>query len=451
MPARGTMLTGLTARGNNMRVHGLPLPKDIPTLPGMLAEAGYRTHSVGKLHIQPWQDTKGIDAADLETVEDNPERRVHWQADRITRAPDNYYGFQTQDMVVGHGTYSFIGGDYAMWLKEHAPEEAAKYQGFGTMDVDPAVHYNTWIADRSIDFIDAQSDEQPFFLWCSFPDPHTPFSAVRKYAEMYNAADMPVSPVALDPPESAQSKTLEEANAGRRTNCDLHEATRQIFGMMTHIDDEVARVLDCLERQGMRENTVVIFIADHGEQLGEHDAMHKGVWPYDGSTRIPFIVHVPWADAAPRGRTVDTPVSQIDLVPTVLDLAGVAQPEDPRSTPEHREAFQFPPSLPGESLARVLTEGGEPERGCALVEWNVNNTRKNELLQIRTLVTREYKLAVFAPTGEMLLFDRKKDPLETTNIVHHPAYREIVTDMLVRMVNELGRTEPRIPRQFSGC
>ena len=202
MPARATMFTGLTQRGNNMRQHGLELPEEIPTLPGVLAAAGYCTHSVGKLHLKPWAPPfPGVDLDAIETPRSNPERRMHWPRFDLRKAPDDYYGFQTQDMVIGHGNYATVGGDYAVWLKEIAPGASEQYRsGVGSLELDPDLHYNKWIADRSIDFLKQQTDERPFFLWCSFPDPHTPFAALADYADLYRAEDMPLAPNAVELP-----------------------------------------------------------------------------------------------------------------------------------------------------------------------------------------------------------------------------------------------------------
>jgi len=434
----------------------MPLPEDIPTLPGLLADAGYRTHSLGKLHLKPWDRGHGLDIRDIETPEENPERRLWWEDKIRTQSPDHYYGFQTQDSVIGHGHYAT--GDYLTWLEKQDPKAREKYQSaIGSIDLPPELHYNTWIADRGIAFINEQSETQPFFLWCSFPDPHTPFAALRSYADRYRKEDMPLPPNALELPSAGQSETLlqsDDASLNLRTRDPdvLREITRQVFGMITHLDEQAGRVMAALEAKGLTENTIVIWIADHGEQLGEQGAMHKGLFPYDGSTRIPFIISVPWAASDRKGRVVHEPVSQIDLVPTVLDLAGVPQPEDPRSTPEHRRSLApLSPSLPGESLTPVLLDGASPQRATALAEFDNNAYSEFENLQVRTFVTRDFKVCLYNPTGEILLFDRKNDPYEMSNLAKDPDYKDVLVDMLAGMVMEICRTEPRLPRRLCGC
>ena len=181
MPARATMFTGLTTRASNMRSNGIPLPRSIATLPQELSNAGYRTHSVGKLHLNTWGGLDGNDLDIIESVEDNPERLIHWARGNITKSPDNYYGFQTQDSVLGHVDY--VAGDYKTWLDENHPGAYEKYKNANpeTLTIEPELHYNNWIADRTIDFLQENSQtNDPFFVWCSFPDPHFPFCRGKK-------------------------------------------------------------------------------------------------------------------------------------------------------------------------------------------------------------------------------------------------------------------------------
>lgn len=464
MPARATMFTGLTNRATGVRSNGVSLPEDIPTLPGQLAAAGYRTHSVGKLHLKTWGNpfggaqgtSDGADITDFETPDENPERRVYWDRGLITRSPDNYYGFQTQDSAQGHVNY--INGDYKTWLDANHP--GVFRQGYaydrakpGPLAIDPELHYNHWIADRSIDFIRTQGDDRPFFLWCSFPDPHEPFAAVRKWADVYAdaAVDLPRCTRELSP--HSRSKTLAALGLGTLAQDPEYVAqcTRQTWGMISHVDEQIGRVLDCLEDAGVADNTVVAFIADHGEQLGEHGLFYKGLYPYDGHSRVPFVVRVPWSDR--KGQVVDEVVSMLDLVPTVLDLAGVDQPEEDRFMGpwwhERHGASSSP--LPGEVLTPVLVAGERPERGCALVEYDADTYEAFDVVQMRMLVTDEYKLVYYAPTGETMLFDRKADPEEMANLAGEAGYQPVVTKLLQRLLYEICRTEPRRPLQVAGA
>jgi arylsulfatase len=273
---------------------------------------------------------------------------------------------------------------------------------------------------------------------------------------MYKAEDMPVPPSVTEFPTGGYCKTLGALKTGPGHKLDkknpdkVREQTRQIFGMMTHIDNQAGRVMEALEEKGLTENTVVVWISDHGEMLGSHGGMHKGLFPFDGSMRVPFIINVPWAEN--KGRVIHEPVSQIDLVPTVLDLCGVEQPEDPLVNEEYKKHLDpMTPPLPGESLKPVLLKGGVPQRKNALVEYNQDTFPEYDNIQMRTLVTEKYKVSMFSPTREVLLFDRENDPCEMQNLADTDEGRKVLPDLLAQLLDEINRTEPRMPRRFSGC
>ena len=450
LPARATMFTGLTNRASGVRANGVSLPEDIQTMPGLLAQAGYRTHAVGKLHLKTWGGLGTAARPNVETAEENPERIIHWANGTITRSPDNYYGIQTQDSAIGHVDY--IAGDYKVWLDEHHPGAYAKYSNSnpGCLDIDPDIHYNNWIADRAIDFINARQD--PFFLWCSFPDPHEPFAAVRKWADFYRDKEIEVARTAIEIPANGSSETLKAMGRGTQAMDEnyLRECTLQTYGMISHVDEQVGRVLDTLAANGMDNNTVVIFTADHGEQLGEHGFMHKGFYPHDAHARIPFLCKVPWSSEP--GRIVDDVVSMLDFVPTLLDLAEIDQPEDPNIDESYRKSCTpLPSSLPGESLKPVLLEGKTPQRKNALLEFDDEWVKPYDLLQMRTLVTNDYKLVFYSPTQEILLFDRKNDPEEENNLAGVSEYAQTKEELLKQLLNEISRTENRLPRRIDGA
>ena len=230
----------------------------------------------------------------------------------------------------------------------------------------------------------------------------------------------------------------------------IRKCIRQTYGMISHIDEQVGRVLDALEEAGLAENTVVAFISDHGDQLGEHGLFHKGVYPYDAHAHIPLLVKVPWSPR--RGLVVDDVVSMLDLVPTLLDLAGVDQPEDESMNEWWLEKHgPIAPPLPGEVLTPVLMDGQRPQRRCALVECDMDTQPAFDLLQMRALVTNDYKLVYYVPTGEIMLFDRNNDPDEMVNLAGDPGHQPVVTELLKRLLHELSRTEPRRPRQICGA
>jgi len=457
MPARATMLTGLTNRASGVRTQGVSLSEDVPTLPGLLADAGYRTHSAGKLHHRPWG---GRTIEPDEDTTQNPERRIYWdwpgrwEGEHYTEFPDNYYGFQTLDTCGGHVNYAY--GDYVTWLEQNHPGAYAGYKCSNEnphpLSIDPELHYNHWIADKSIDFIEqhtAGSPDQPFYLWCSFPDPHEPFAAVKKWSDFYRDTDIQLPPHTLELSPHNRSKTMEAIGLGLEPFPpeQTRERIRQTYGMISHVDEQVGRVMACLEAQGIADNTIVMYVSDHGDQLGEHGLFYKGVFPYDGHAHIPFIVKAP---GSMPGRQVDDVVSLLDMVPTALDLTGVDQPKDKHHEQWATTGTPLQPTLPGEALTPVVTSDARPQRKNALIEYDHETYTAFDNLQYRSLVTNDWKLVFYIPTDETMLFDRKNDPDELVNLAGKTEYQPIVLELFRQLAHELSRTEARLPR-FLGC
>ncbi|MCC7354920.1 MAG: sulfatase-like hydrolase/transferase, partial [Anaerolineae bacterium] len=199
-PSRSTMWTGLSVRGHRVRGCGMPLDRRIPTVPSALAEAGYRTHGVGKFHLTPTVALNGADPRSLNPAE-WPEAREMWESGLVGALATPYYGLQSALLVGGHGEWFW--GDYKRWLLHEAPEVikaisdykrdyGANWRETRRSFIPAELHHSHWIADRVIESLREQSQtQQPFFCWCSFPDPHHPYLAPDPYFSMYGPDDMP--------------------------------------------------------------------------------------------------------------------------------------------------------------------------------------------------------------------------------------------------------------------
>jgi len=437
-PARASILTGLYPRTHGVWHNGIQFDAVAPpTLGDLLQEQGYRTGSVGKVHLNAWFGP-------------HPPTGYQESQDYWARHPElagwhgPYCGFQEVELVIGHVHYSVRGGHYAAWLAQEFPEGRDLLQrqralrDLGYVDcwwnaIPDAYHYNTWIADRTIALIDRFAGG-PFFIHCSFPDPHHPFSACQPYASLYDPADMPDPlPASLEelehlPPHYRAMHLGEPSEfpswrprpfAREIAGAPLREIMAQTYGMVTHVDRCIGRILDHLEARGLLDETLIIFTADHGEMLGDHGFLFKGPWFYQSLLNVPLLIRCPGGMPGVRQELV----GHVDLVPTALDCLGLEVPE----------------YLPGHSLKGHLH--GRPAfiRDAVLTEFRPDG--KN----MKVLHTPDWKYVYYhgAPYGE--LFNLREDPQERRNLFDDPACAGVRRELHDRLLAELVGTESSWP------
>ncbi len=456
MPARSTLFTGMMPRGHGVRTNGIPLNREIPTMPEALREAGYRTHSVGKLHLNCFEIPKGVEFDELDP-QDYPESITMWQKDMMSSLPKPYYGLQTTDFVGGH--VDFIFGDYVNWLKNSYPhmydclskkEERNAPQAFNWA-IPEEYHYNRWISGKACEFLESTSDD-PFFLWCSFPDPHHPYAAPEPWANMYNPdkislnvrrregelEDLP--PFYKDAYEN--SKTILSGLHGRTKVSDdeLREMIAITYGMVSFVDQEIGRVMDKLDDMGLRENTIVVFLADHGDMMGDHWMVRKGPFHFDGLLRMPFIWS--WPGHFEEGTRTNGLCSQVDFASTILDLCDVSIPEG--SVPKIRESNQEPPPWAGKSLKEQLLGNANNVNDYVIVE----NDEDYLGLRLRTFITDKYKLTIYPGKSYGELFDLEQDPNELYNLWDSPRYDSVKSDLFKEFLNAYILQDSALPRRL---
>ncbi|MHC4884554.1 MAG: sulfatase family protein [Planctomycetota bacterium] len=474
MPNRASFITGLTPRQHGLLTNGSFLPWDLPTIGDALIEKGYRTHSVGKLHLQPCgPNTSGDGRESLEA-------RHRWANRELTDLPSPYYGYQTSDFTCGH--VNGIQGHYGQWLEDNhpdvvnlwKPENAYHKNGHASrLEVPAELHYNHWIADRTMAFLTRHSREggnpgingtqeatdspnpwipasagmteppvpepvegveAPFFCFTSFPDPHFPFAATKPYSEMYRPEDVDLPATygnrsELIPFLRDYRPTFTRNNAPGED--EMREIIAQTYGMITHVDDNIGRILDRLDELGLSETTHVILTADHGEYLGSHDLIHKGTYPYESLYRIPFI----WRAPGGSGTDCDLPTATVDFVPTVCELAGIdTEVFMGRGFGESEKL-----AMPGRSLV-VALQGEELPNRPVLLEYD-EDCHAGPLIRERGLVDGPYKLIQYYGSDECILVNVDEDPNELTNLWDHPDYREVQSRMVLALSQRLIATE----------
>jgi len=456
-PVRATLFTGLMPRIHGLRTNGIPLSCDVPTMPQALADAGYRTHSVGKLHLSP---SISADIPGVPRIGENyPEDKALWDTGVITKLPSPYYGLQTADFMNGHGSWAY--GEYINWLKDEHPEVIPMLQKAAALESEYSaydcwkmpmpddLHYTRWISDKTIGFLEEQKDsDAPFFLWCSFPDPHHAYAAPRPWCDMYKPGDMPLTCVRrageiddLPPMYQCEFDGQSDLAPSSMNTSDEHlkERVAMTYGMISYTDHEIGRIMAKLRGLGMADDTVIILLSDHGDMMGDHHMIKKGPVGFDGVTRIPFIWS--WPGHFKQNAVTDGIASQIDFVPTILDLCGVRIGEG--SVPDPSAAPGQLPALPGRSLVPQLIGQVEKVRDWAIIENDADFLG----LRIRTFVTEKYKLTVYMGKDYGELFDLAADPDVLYNRWDDAGYQDIKKALKADFLDAYISQDSALPRR----
>lgn len=318
----------------------------------------------------------------------------------------------------------------------------------------PIEDYGTSVvAAQAVRFLEERRRE-PFALWVSFPDPHEPYEAPRRYADLFPRE-------AIDLPPWRADEFSDPAHPAPERNRVLHHMTgleddplEDVYGvlgvyhaMVRMIDDGVGRILDALERLGLRRDTIVVFLADHGDFAGEHCAMRKGGAFYDCLTRVPLVVSCP--GTVPAARVDESLVNLVDVVPTLYRLQGLDVPRAMQGQPlptvtdaAPREAAFSEYGAGGPAFTLRDLEGLPRPYGrhtiMQTLQWREAEGRR------KMVRTREWKY-VQDPLGDLdELYDLAHDPWELANVAADPAYTETLAAMRLRLADWSIRTEDAV-------
>lgn len=446
-------MTGRMPSLHGLRHNGCTLPMRANTFVDVLAAGGYRTASIGKSHLQPF-------LAQSSGRPDDPEERMIQEAWKPEEGnfdqeqPDNYdddllyevktpyYGFQHVETVTRHGDK--CGGHYEQWFRQNCPDWQAKHDPSNELPHDyscpqayrtpiPEEYYPTsWIGDRGVEYLKSKADQDdPFFAFVSFPDPHHPFNPPGKYWDMYSPdqfdPDLPYSAHKNpSPPMEFLTKRWQNGEgpelpqiAFRTDRHHIQEAMALTAGMITMIDDQVGKLVAALKETDQYENTVIIFNSDHGDYLGDFDLLFKGALPMRSVTRVPMI----WSDAGQDtiART-DAMANTLDISASILERAGLAPYN----------------GIQGESFLECL-HANTAHRPDLFLEYNDSGSRLGfqPPARVRSLRNKEWRFTTYQTEDWGELYDLVNDPRETTNLWDDPAYRDIKASLSLRMIDHL--------------
>ncbi|MEK7344377.1 MAG: sulfatase-like hydrolase/transferase [Pseudomonadota bacterium] len=466
MPNRASLMTGRMPSVHGVRHNGIPLSLGSRTFVDALRQAGYATALCGKSHLQnitnkkplphPARPDHGHDAHLPYPGNYLQECIDTWRADPAFEPQLPFYGFGSVDLAIEHGDCPE--GHYLRWLKQNHPQAlalAGKDNATPTPDYALAavgqawrtrlpeeLHPTAWIADRAIARIESAAEQsRPFFVYCSFPDPHHPYTPPGRYWDMYKPEDVTLPASFYAQPSVPHLAWLhQQRDAGQAVKnsqaCfavserEAREAVALGYGSLSFIDSNIGRVLAALKASGQAEQTVVIFTSDHGEFAGDHALLLKGSLHYDSLTRTPFIWNGPGV-AAP-GRQDNALLSSIDISSTILDQAGV----------EPYNGMQGRSFLP-------LIEGREDfvRRDHLLIEEEGQRTYFgfDEPVRMRSLLSGQYRLSLYDGEDWGELYDRQADPIESRNLWDDPAHASLKHELLGQLAREMLRLSETSP------
>jgi arylsulfatase len=424
MPSRASIMTGTYPCRHGVTSNGYNLTGSQPTIADALSQAGYHTMAVGRTHLictQPQPEYSRTDFFGFHQC-------AHAQVYCGDTDPEN---------------------DYLKWISEKHPEYyddiafANRHRSvdmYGTTTAVPQeLSMNTWVVNKSLEFISEhkeKSPEQPFFLWAGTWDPHSPYRAPEPWGSMYNPNDIPAPKQMEEEIKSYPGDIKRMALREFYHNPDLpmeqvwKKTIAMYMGMVSHIDDQLGRMLDELEKLGITDNTVILFTSDHGDMLGDHYFLGKVLYFYDAVLKVPAIMAGP---GIPQGKCVSQLTETVDYMPTLLELS---------RTP-------VPRTVQGKSLLPLLKETNETLHGNTYTEHQYfsgkNDKKKNE--HIFSIFDGRYRIVYFKGRPYGQLFDLEKDPDSHHNLWGDPEYSEIKNDMklklLERMAENLTKYEER--------
>ena len=418
-PARASWLTGLYPHAHGQLVNYGPTPQERPwmrmrpdcvTLGDLFAAAGYRCGIVGPWHLgddhrpqhgfEPFWRTYGYQG------EGHPDRLFDYLA---REGVLNIYGEEGRSRVVNAGYHL-----------SHA-----------ILD-DPRQQRTTWTIDQGLEFVEANDEGEPFFLFLSVKDPHPLIAVAQEFVEGYPEEQIELPTTWGDP---LAGKPAYQHRELARSSADVDPAQfrrtmAHYYALVTHIDAQIGRLIRRLEELDLRDNTLIAFISDHGEMLGEHGFTSKRVL-YEGSVRVPCVLS--WPGGLPAAQRVKTPLGGVDLMPTLAELCGVEAVAAGR--------------IDGRSVAGALRRGEEPEAAPVFAEissWQaiLGHTRELSELSAHVMVRDGSWKYVWNRNDEDELYDLDSDPDEMANRAGDPHQGEHVRALKQQIVAMLQQTGP---------
>jgi arylsulfatase A-like enzyme len=423
-PSRSSFLTGRYPRTTRCRQNGQNIPDQEVLITRLLKEKGYSCGLSGKLHLSSC----------------NPQV-CQEQERRINDGYDTFYW--SHDAGKGWAEHN----QYWAWLAENnVPFQSHVHPDCKWVSVAmPAQwHQTTWCVDKAISFIREHAKKKlPWLFSVNIFDPHHPFDAPEEYLERYQTILNEISLPQYQEGELVGKPPLQQYDHDKAYGHlldyvyeEMQERDHQMirvsyWSMCDLIDSQVGRLLDILRETGQDKNTIVIYMSDHGEMLGDHGLYLKGPYFYEPAVRVPFIISLPGIIQAQR---IDSLVELTDVAQTLLEALHI---------PHH-------PGMQGKSFWQMLTnkKDNQPHRENIYCEYyNAQPWHRNPTAHQTMLRTEQYKLVVDHnyDTGE--LYNLKEDPGEVHNLWKDTEIKDIKSDLLLQLCHRMAWTADPLPER----
>tara|TARA_B100000676_G_scaffold277171_1_gene298622 strand:+ start:442 stop:1989 length:1548 start_codon:yes stop_codon:yes gene_type:complete len=397
-PSRASFLTGRYPRTTRCRQNGQAMPPNEKLISRLFADAGYTCGLAGKLHLATCAN--GV----VEKRIDDGYDVFHWSHHPQPDWPENAY---TQWLTAqGTNWKELYGGPSTPYVKHGIPAEFSQ---------------TTWCANMAIDFLREQKGRPWFFSYNCFA-PHHPFDPPGDYLARYNPDELPLPKTHPDEPTSKTTYQQLDSkfshndpngyDVAAMTDRDRREVTAAYYAMIQLIDENVGRMIAALEETGQLENTLVIFMSDHGEMLGDHGIYLKGPHFYEEAVRVPLIIS--WPGQIATAQCAEGLIELTDLAPTLLAAA----------------ALPIPEAMQGKSLLPILKSNADSADHRDYVFSEYYNAWSHRHSYGSMYRTNTHKMIVYHGTDQGELYDLENDPDEFTNLWHHAETTSLKTELL---------------------
>lgn len=416
--SRNSMMFGLYANQTGVLRNGRGIPDDkLPTKPlaQLFQDAGYETAGFGKTHWGVPCSTRGFETRFAAEVF---EKGAIMMKDMDPEAKQRYL-----DETIDYGP---------------GEEDPSGYLG-ETSKLPEVDHRDGWVLGKCLDYIKGREDERPLFLYLSFLKPHAGHNVPEGFEDKY---DLEETSYAEQPPwendksphaEGVNRRELYEGFWKNASDDQWKEMTMRYYANCTWIDDMFGRTLKALEEKGLLENSLIIYVTDHGEMLGERYYRFNKYCLYDASVRVPIIISGSALPQAWKGKEDARPAELVDVYPTLLKAAGI----------------EIPQTAVGMNL---LDEDKNREFSfCALHERKEESAfmARTESYKLILRFSRKVDASTYVKSdiigGEF--YDLKKDPQEWNDLYKSDEVKELKYEMTEQLIAKLGSMSCLVPNR----